>query len=200
MVDYDLILASASPRRTEILQQIGVRHVVQPANIDETPRLNESAVDYVQRMALEKAKNIIALRSEIVPVLGADTCVVCDSQIFGKPRDQQQALDMLTALSGRSHQVFTAVAMGNAEDCLLAISTTEVFFRTLSQQEILSYWNTGEPKDKAGSYAIQGYGAVFIESIKGSYSGVVGLPIEETTKLLHSFSVPIWDSTQIAPA
>ena len=200
MVDYDLILASASPRRTEILQQIGVRHVVQPANIDETPRLNESAIDYVQRMALEKAKNIIALRSEIVPVLGADTCVVCDSQIFGKPRDQQQALDMLTALSGRSHQVFTAVVMGNAEDCLLATSTTEVFFRTLSQQEILSYWNTGEPKDKAGSYAIQGYGAVFIESIKGSYSGVVGLPIEETTKLLHSFSVPIWDSTQIAPA
>ena len=173
---------------------------MQPANIDETPRLNESAVDYVQRMALEKAQNIISHRSEIIPVLGADTCVVCDSQIFGKPRDQQQALDMLSALSGRSHQVLTAVAMGNAEDCLLATSTTEVFFRTLSQQEILCYWNTGEPKDKAGSYAIQGYGAVFIESIKGSYSGVVGLPIEETTKLLHSFSVPIWDSTQIAPA
>ena len=198
MVDYDLTLASASPRRTEILQQIGVRHVVQPANIDETPRRDESAVDYVQRMALEKAQNIISLRSEIIPVLGADTCVVLDSQIFGKPRDQQQAMDMLTALSGRSHQVLTAVAMGNAEDCLLATSTTEVFFRTLSQQEILSYWNTGEPKDKAGSYAIQGYGAVFVELIKGSYSGVVGLPIEETSKLLQAFGVPIWGCAKIA--
>lgn len=193
MEKYDLILASASPRRTEILQQMGVRHQVQPANIDETPRPNESAVNYVQRMALEKAQNIISQRSEIIPVLGADTSVVCDDSIFGKPSDKQQALDMLMALSGRSHQVLSALAVGNVESCSVSISITEVTFRQLSKQECLSYWNTGEPQDKAGGYAIQGYGAVFIESIKGSYSGVVGLPIEETFLLLQKYGVPIWD-------
>ena len=198
LVDYDLILASASPRRTEILQQIGVRHLVQPANIDETPTPNESAVDYVRRMALEKAQNIIAQSSASIPVLGADTCVVCDAQIFGKPQDKQQALDMLLALSGRTHQVYTAVAVGNAEDCAVLVSTTEVLFRKLSVQECISYWETSEPKDKAGSYAIQGYGAVFVESINGSYSGVVGLPIEQTAKLLDTFGVPIWSSAKIA--
>lgn len=198
MVDYDLILASASPRRTEILQQIGVRHLVQSANIDETPKLDEPAIDYVQRMALEKAQVIISKSEKKIPVLGADTCVVCDAQIFGKPKNKQQALDMLTALSGRSHQVLTAVAMGDIEDCSVAISSTEVFFRKLSKQECLSYWNTGEPKGKAGGYAIQGFGAVFIELIKGSYSGVVGLPIEETSKLLQAFGVPIWGFAKIA--
>lgn len=198
LVDYDLILASASPRRTEILQQMGVRHLVKPTNIDETPKPNEPAVDYVQRMALEKAQNIIAQSSASIPVLGADTCVVCDAQIFGKPQDKQQALDMLLALSGRTHQVYTAVAVGNAEDCAVLVSTTEVLFRKLSVQECISYWETSEPKDKAGSYAIQGYGAVFVESINGSYSGVVGLPIEQTAKLLDTFGVPIWSSAKIA--
>lgn len=193
MEKYDLILASTSPRRTEILQQMGVRHIVQPANIDETPRPNESAVNYVQRMALEKAQNIISQRSEIIPVLGADTSVVCDDSIFGKPSDKQQALDMLMALSGRSHQVLSSLALGNVESCSVSISITEVTFRQLSKQECLRYWNTGEPQDKAGGYAIQGYGAVFIESIKGSYSGVVGLPIEETFLLLQKYGVPIWD-------
>lgn len=198
MVDYDLILASASPRRTEILQQIGVRHQIKPADIDETPRSNESPVDYVQRMAFEKAKHIIALNMETVPVLGADTCVVCDDKIFGKPAHKDQALEMLAVLSGRSHQVLTAVAMGNSERCLLSMSITEVIFRQITMQERQRYWATGEPKDKAGSYAIQGYGAVFIEAIKGSYSGVVGLPIEETSALLHSFGVPIWNSAKIS--
>lgn len=198
MVDYDLILASASPRRTEILQQIGVRHQIKPADIDETPRPNESPADYVQRMALEKAKHIIALNLETVPVLGADTCVVCDDKIFGKPAHKDQALEMLAVLSGRSHLVLTAVAMGNTERCLLSMSITEVIFRKITMQERLSYWATGEPKDKAGSYAIQGYGAVFIESIKGSYSGVVGLPIEETSALLHSFGIPIWNLAKIS--
>lgn len=193
MVDYDLILASASPRRTEILQQIGVRHQIKPADIDESSRAQESPVDYVQRMALEKAKHIIALSSDTIPVLGADTCVVCDGKIFGKPANKNQSLEMLTALSGRSHQVLTAVAVGNTQRCLLSMSKTEVIFRQITMQECLSYWATGEPKDKAGSYAIQGYGAVFIESIKGSYSGVVGLPIEETSALLQTFGVPIWD-------
>lgn len=198
MVDYDLILASASPRRTEILQQIGVRHLVQSANIDETPKLDEPAIDYVQRMALEKTQAIISKSPKKIPVLGADTCVVCDNQIFGKPKSKQQALDMLTALSGRSHQVLTAVAVGDVEHCSAAISTTEVFFRKLHKQECLSYWNTGEPRGKAGGYAIQGYGAVFVELIKGSYSGVVGLPIEETSKLLQAFGVPIWGCAKIA--
>jgi septum formation protein len=198
LVDYDLILASASPRRTEILQQIGVRHQIKPADIDETSRPNESPVDYVQRMALEKAKHIIALNMETVPVLGADTCVVCDDKIFGKPAHKDHALEMLGVLSGRSHQAITAVAMGNSERCLLSMSITEVIFRQITMQERQSYWATGEPKDKAGSYAIQGYGAVFIESIKGSYSGVVGLPIEETSALLHSFGVPIWNSAKIS--
>lgn len=198
MVDYDLILASASPRRTEILQQIGVRHQIKPADIDEIPRPNEAPVDYVQRMALEKAKHVIGLNVETLPVLGADTCVVCDDKIFGKPAHKDQALEMLAVLSGRSHQVLTAVAMGNSERCLLSMSITEVIFRQITMQERQSYWATGEPKDKAGSYAIQGYGAVFIQTIKGSYSGVVGLPIEETSALLHSFGVPIWNSAKIS--
>lgn len=196
MLDYDLILASSSPRRTEILRQIGVRHHIQPAHIEETPRPNETPFDYVQRMASEKAQHIISLRSDRLPVLGADTCVVCDGNIFGKPSDKNEAMEMLGALSGRSHQVLTAVAMSDAKICSVSISKTEVTFRQLSMQECLNYWTTGEPKDKAGSYGIQGYGAVFVESIKGSYSGVVGLPIEETFALLKAFDVPIWDSTK----
>lgn len=192
MVDYDLILASASPRRTEILQQMGVRHQIKPTDIDETPRPCESAIHYVQRMALEKAQYVIALGLDNKPVLGADTCVVFDTKIFGKPRDQDQAIEMLGALSGSTHQVLTAVAMGNAKQCSVSISITEVIFRTITRQECLRYWQTGEPRDKAGSYAIQGYGSVFVESIKGSYSGVVGLPIEETFTLLQAFGVPIW--------
>ena len=197
MFDYDLILASASQRRTEVLQQIGVRHLIKPADIDESSRAHESPVDYVQRMAIEKAKHIIALSSDTIPVLGADTCVVCDEKIFGKPANKAQALEMLTSLSGRSHEVLTAVAVGNAQRCLLSISKTEVVFRKITKQECLSYWATGEPKDKAGSYAIQGYGAVFIELIKGSYSGVVGLPIKETSALLKIFGVPIWDFPRV---
>jgi septum formation protein len=197
LVDYDLILASASPRRTEILRQIGVRHQVVPANIDETSRPQESAVDYVKRMAIEKTQYVISLVPDNNLVLGADTCVVCDSNIFGKPRDQDDAMEMLHALSGKAHQVYTAVALGNKEDCSVIVSTTDVIFRKLSKQECLSYWQTGEPQDKAGSYAIQGYGAVFVESIKGSYSGVVGLPIEQTSLLLQGFGVPIWRSAKI---
>lgn len=198
MVDYDLILASASPRRTEILRQIGVKHRVVPANIDETPRPQESAIDYVKRMAKEKTQNVMALIFDDTLVLGADTCVVCDSNIFGKPKNQDEAMKMLNALSGKSHQVHTAVALGNKKEYEVIMSTTDVIFRQLSEQECLSYWQTGEPQDKAGSYAIQGYGAVFVESIKGSYSGVVGLPIEQTSLLLQRFGVPIWDSAKIS--
>ena len=191
MQDYDLILASASPRRTEILHQIGVRHQIVPADIDETPRSGEMATDYVQRMALEKAQHVM-LSKDSTPVLGADTCVVCDGTIFGKPSHRDEAMDMLGALSGKSHWVHTAVAVAYQGDFALQISSTEVVFRKLSKQECLIYWETGEPIDKAGSYAIQGYGSVFVESIAGSYSGVVGLPIKETYLLLKKFGVPIW--------
>ena len=197
MQDYDLILGSASPRRTEILHQIGVRHRIVPADIDETPWSNESATDYVQRMALEKAQYVVAKSSEITPVLGADTCVVCDSKIFGKPSHQIEAMEMLAALSGKSHWVHTAVAVVNRQDCAVLISTTEVEFRKISEQECLSYWETGEPCDKAGGYAIQGLGAVFVRSISGSYSGVVGLPIEQTSLLLQQFGVPIWNNIRV---
>ena len=192
MQDYDLILASASPRRTEILHQIGVRHQIVPADIDETPRSGEMATDYVQRMALEKAQHVMLLSKGSTPVLGADTCVVCDGTIFGKPSQRDEAMDMLGALSGKSHWVHTAVAVAYQGDFALQISSTEVVFRKLSKQECLIYWETGEPIDKAGSYAIQGYGSVFVESIAGSYSGVVGLPIKETYLLLKKFGVPIW--------
>lgn len=197
MENYDLILASASPRRAEILRQMGVSYRKVPANIDESVWPQELAVDYVQRMAMEKAQHVISQSTKITPILGADTCVVCDSKIFGKPLDQGQAIDMLTTLSGRSHWVFTAVAVGNSESCLVSMSKTEVTFRQLSIAECLSYWETGEPCDKAGSYAIQGCGAVFVKSIKGSYSGVVGLPIEETALLLRNFGIPIRDSANI---
>ena len=197
MEDYDLILASASPRRTEILHQIGVRHQIVPADIDETPKSGESAVDYVQRMALEKAQHVILTCSDMTPVLGADTCVVCEAKIFGKPKHKDEAMQMLAALSGKSHWVYTAVAVGNKQNCSVVMSTTEVVFRKLSKDECLNYWETGEPCDKAGSYAIQGYGAVFVESIVGSYSGVVGLPIEETSLLLQKFDVGIWNCTRV---
>lgn len=191
-MNCDLILASASPRRADLLQQIGVRFKVLPANIDERNHTRESAVDYVMRMAVEKAQAVAANQPLGVPTLGADTAVVLGSEIFGKPRDYDDARAMLQALSGNSHQVLTAVAVDNGETSSALISTTEVTFRHIREYEYLRYWQSGEPRDKAGAYAIQGYGAAFVESLKGSYSGVVGLPIAQTCKLLEAFKVPIW--------
>ena len=189
----DLILASASPRRSEILQQIGVDFQIVPANIDETPISQESPVDYVQRMAKEKAQHVInTIADSSTPVLGADTSVVLNSKIYGKPTNQEDGMAMLAALSGNTHQVLSAVAIGNKQHCMLRLSSTDVKFRDLDLKECLEYWNTGEPVDKAGGYAIQGLGAVFVEEISGSFSGVVGLPIEQTTRLLQAFNVPIW--------
>lgn len=189
----DLILASASPRRSEILQQIGVDFQIVPANIDETPISQESPVDYVQRMAKEKAQHVInTIADSSTPVLGADTSVVLNSKIYGKPTNQEDGMAMLAALSGNTHQVLSAVAIGNEQHCMLRLSSTDVKFRDLDLKECLKYWNTGEPVDKAGGYAIQGLGAVFVEEISGSFSGVVGLPIEQTTQLLQAFNVPIW--------
>lgn len=193
MIKTELILASASPRRAEILQQIGVDFRIASSDINETPMLQESAFDYVQRMAKEKAQHVInSIADSSAVVLGADTTVVLDSKIYGKPKNQEDGLAMLMALSGNTHQVLTAVAMGNKQQCLLRLSSTDVKFRDLDSKECTAYWHTGEPNDKAGGYAIQGLGAVFVEKISGSFSGVVGLPIDQTAQLLKIFDVPIW--------
>ncbi len=191
-----LYLASQSPRRRELLRQIGVRHAVIQASIPEQAAPGETAMDYVRRLAQEKAAagyaQLIAQALPLAPVLGADTLGLLDGHILEKPLDKNHAQAMLRQLSGRTHQVITAVALYTAERQSLRISTTYVTFRELTDGEISAYWETGEPQDKAGSYAIQGLGAVFVKEIRGSYSGVVGLPIEATCELLREFAVPWW--------
>jgi len=192
--DQNLILASASPRRAELLTQIGVRFVVAPADIDESQRGAESPVDYVTRMAVEKAAAGCIDQQLGLPVLGADTAVVCDGQVFGKPTDRGDAQAMLLALAGKTHTVLSAVAMDNGTDRQVLLSETRVTFRSVSADECSRYWLTGEPLGKAGGYAIQGLGAVFVAHLEGSYTGVVGLPIAETETLLQRFAVPVWQS------
>ena len=192
----NLLLASASPRRSDLLKQMGVSFTVLAVDIDESRQGDESPVDYVSRLAMEKAQAGFARQDGQLPSLGADTIVVFDGQIFGKPRDQQHAETMLMALSGKVHSVFTAVAIDNGSGTALAVSETLVEFRTISQSECLIYWQTGEPEGKAGAYAIQGRGGIFVEKLEGSYSGVVGLPLAETEQLLNKFSVPLWNSSQ----
>lgn len=178
-----IILASASPRRRELLNQINVRHLVQTVDIDETPFQNESPENYVQRLALEKAFACREKFNPSLPILAADTSVVLGNQIMGKPRNETDAFTMLSQLSGKTHYVFTAIALlGNHQN--IVISATEVTFKTLTENEIVAYWQSGEPLDKAGSYAIQGKGSLFIERINGSFSGVMGLPLFETAQLL----------------
>lgn len=182
-MSVQIILASASPRRKELLDQIKVSYRTYPVDLDETPLNNEAPLAYVRRLAAEKsAACLIQLKTDL-PVLAADTTVVLGSLIMGKPKHKQDALSMLTQLSGKTHHVYTAISLRGHQHNQ-AISITEVTFRCLKEQEILDYWDTGEPLDKAGSYAIQGRGGVFVESIKGSFSGVVGLPLFETAQLL----------------
>ena len=186
-------LASVSPRRRELLAQIGVPHRVVGADIDETVGAGEAPRDYVLRMACQKALTVRE-RGETLPVLAADTTVVLDNTIFGKPRDRDDGLAMLGRLSGRTHEVLTAVALANSRDVTLRLSVSTVRFRGLSSEECAAYWETGEPRDKAGGYAVQGAAAVFIESLSGSYSGVMGLPLFETGELLRAAGVPYWES------
>jgi len=186
-----LCLASVSPRRRELLTQIGVPHVVSAAHIDETVLPGESAADYVVRMARGKALAVRA-RDPSLPVLAADTTVVIDDEICGKPGNEAEGVAMLERLSGRSHQVLTAVALAAHGALGFRLSASEVRFRTLSREECIAYWRTGEPRDKAGGYAIQGRAAVFVEHLSGSYSGVVGLPLFETAELLRAVGVPFW--------
>tara|TARA_R110002072_G_scaffold142853_5_gene288621 strand:- start:25988 stop:26641 length:654 start_codon:yes stop_codon:yes gene_type:complete len=188
----DLVLASASPRRRELLSQIGVRFHVIVSEIDETPLPAEQPQAYVLRLARAKAEAVNRLPqvSGHLPVLGSDTIVVCDNQLLGKPVDQQAAERMLMLLSGREHEVLTAVCVVRGEQTLTAVSATRVRFRNLTGHDIDAYWASGEPVGKAGAYAVQGLGAMFIEYLAGSYTGVVGLPLYETAELLKAFNVP----------
>jgi len=184
-----VVLASASPRRRELLGQLGVSHEVRAVEVDETPLQGESPAALAQRLAEAKARAGRVGSGGARPVFGSDTVVAVDGSILGKPVDRGDALGMLATLSGREHRVFTAVALampGADGRVLNALSETVVHMRNITPAEAAAYWETGEPVGKAGAYAIQGLGAVFIERIHGSYSGVMGLPLYETALLLQS--------------
>lgn len=191
-----LYLASGSPRRRELLAQIGVPFTLVGASIDETPLENESAASYVERLARGKAaagRAMLADRAGAC-VLGADTAVILDGRILGKPADQADALAMLMALSGREHEVLTAIALLDDQRCETRLVSSRVRFRNISKEEATVYWHSGEPRDKAGGYAIQGLAAVFVAGLNGSYSAVVGLPVCETADLLSQFGIPCWQN------
>lgn len=187
-----LYLASGSPRRRELLTQIGVPFTPVSAPIDETPLPGESAAAYVERLAVAKAEAGLASLGGPALTLGADTAVVLDGRILGKPENREHALAMLAELSGREHQVLTAVAVSDGQRCQSLCVASNVRFRPISPAEAERYWASGEPADKAGGYAIQGLGAVFVTGLEGSYSAVVGLPLSETAELLGQFGIACW--------
>ena len=178
-----VILASASPRRRELLSLIGIEHEVMPANIDETLLNGESAVEHAERLALEKA-HVIARQAPDALIIGADTIVVLDGDILGKPRAREEAAAMLRRLSGREHRVHTAVAVAAGQRAESAVETVDVTFRALTDDEIAAYIATGEPMDKAGAYGIQGYGATIVERVDGDYFSVMGLGLRRLIELL----------------
>jgi septum formation protein len=193
-------LASASPRRSELLRQIGVPFEVRPAEIAETQAAGEPADALVLRLAAEKA-DVVWRRvpaEERRPVLAADTAVVLDERVLGKPADQAEAEAMLAALSGRTHRVLTAVALRCGDTAETLLSSSEVTFRATTRDERAAYCRSGEPLDKAGGYGIQGRAAMFVEHLAGSYSGVVGLPLFETAALLARCGVALWDGARAA--
>ncbi|APS58131.1 Maf family protein [Piscirickettsia salmonis] len=197
-----LYLASTSPRRRELLRQLNLSFDTLDPNIDESIQSNERAEDYVLRMAREKARVAFDrldashtsyssnTNSDVSPiVLAADTAVICDQDILGKPVHQQQGQAMLNQLSGRSHWVYSAVTCMSTERLESVLVKSKVYFRTLTRQEIVDYWQTGEPEGKAGGYAIQGVAAIFIERLEGSFSAVMGLPLFEVNALLEQFNI-----------
>jgi septum formation protein len=190
-VSVQLYLASRSPRRQELLRQVGLRFATVPAEVDEQRAPGQSPADYAVATALAKARaGLEAVRVPgPEPVLGADTDVVIDGEILGKPADRAQALAMLHRLAGRTHEVYSGVALVQGARAETALSVTRVTFGPISARQAEAYWDTGEPADKAGAYGIQGYGAQFVREIQGSYSGVVGLPLYETLELLRRFDV-----------
>jgi septum formation protein len=189
-------LASGSPRRRALLEQIGVRFQVLGVAVDESPRPDEAALAYVIRLASAKAEagwgESRLMSPGNSPVLAADTAVVLDGRILGKPAHRRDALDMLRQLSGRTHEVLTGIAVITQRGVESRVSRSEVTFRAISDLEAGAYWDTGEPCDKAGAYAIQGRAAIFVADLRGSFSGVMGLPLYETAELLAKAGVPRW--------
>ncbi len=195
MADVPLYLASASPRRKDLLDQLGLACTVLPQDIDESRLPSELPADYVMRLARQKAEAALQSVDTIVGAccLGSDTTVVCDNEIFEKPVDARDARRMLGALSGKTHQVLTAVALASTSGTKVLLSTSDVTFRSLTSAEIDAYWRTGEPADKAGAYGIQGLAAMFVTHISGSYSGIMGLPVAETIALLNGAGITTLD-------
>ncbi|WP_339490237.1 Maf family protein [Pseudomonas sp. EL_65y_Pfl2_R95] len=194
-----LYLASGSSRRRELLTQIGVPFTTQISPIDEIALPDEQPDRYVERLALAKAQAVFdQLESPLdAVVLGSDTAVVLDGKILGKPADRNDALATLKALSGREHQVLTAVALVSRDKVSAVVVTSQVTFRSISDAQAQAYWASGEPQDKAGSYGIQGLAAVFVSQLQGSYSAVVGLPLCETAELLADFAIPCWQALPV---
>jgi len=188
-----IILASASPRRRQLLAQIGIECAARPVDLDEIANPGEAPGDYVRRLALAKARACRALATtpDDAIFLGADTAVIVDDEILGKPADREDARAMLRRLSDREHEVMTAVALIGGDREAVRVSVSRVGFGSVSDAAIAAYWETGEPADKAGGYAIQGRAAAFIHHVSGSYSGVVGLPLFETVELLRGFGIPV---------
>lgn len=193
MTEPVLHLASSSPRRVEILTALGLTFTAAGVDIDETPLAGENVSDMVLRLAETKAQEAAKQHSGLV--LGSDTAVELDGVIFGKPKDEQDALDMLARLSGQSHRVLTGVAIVSGDRVWRDLSVTRVSFREIQADEARQYWQSGEPEGKAGAYAIQGRGGVFVDSISGSYSGVVGLPVFQTARLLQQAGVGVMSAT-----
>jgi septum formation protein len=193
-----VILASGSPRRAELLRQIGIAFEVRlpPIPVDETPLAGEPAADYVCRLARAKAAAVAGTAPERV-VLAADTTVVLDGRILGKPVDADEAVAMLLALQGREHEVLTGIAVDCAGGTRTMVVRTAVRFRAIDRVEAQAYWRTGEGADKAGAYGIQGIGAIFAEALEGSYSNVVGLPLAETERLLREAGVDTWSMRSV---
>ena len=192
MTSHSLVLASASPRRSELLTQLGVGFCVKAQDIDESVGIDELPAMYVERLAREKARQAITNSDASVVILAADTTVVADGKILGKPESKAEGLAMLRLLSGSEHSVLTGIAVGDSSRLLSQVVETKVRFRALSEAEASRYWHTGEPLGKAGGYGIQGFAAAFVESLSGSHSNVVGLPLFEVASLLKEFGVPIW--------
>lgn len=190
-----IYLASASPRRQELLRQIGVAFEVLPADLVELPKAGEAPRDYVRRLARDKARHVVELLKQRGllprPVLGADTEVVLDGEILGKPRDRLHGISMLQRLSGRTHEVLTAVSVIHDGVEHEALSESRVTFERLTAAEIARYWSSGEPEGKAGGYAVQGLAAAFITHVEGSYSGIVGLPLHEVARLLKRAGIKV---------
>lgn len=188
-------MASASPRREKLLRQLGVNFVSEPQDIIEEKRIDESPEKFVKRMAEEKASSAFGKRKEKdIVVVASDTIVVCDKRVLGKPKDKSDGIKMLLTLSNKTHRVLSAVTVANTLRYKSTVSETSVSFREISEIEAECYWDSGEPEGKAGGYAIQGCGAVFVQSINGSYSGVMGLPLFQTAQLLSEFGIHSWQS------